>query len=116
MWAITPEGKKLWYANCDALVEAAPLVFADRSVCFKAQYLLVCQDQKWEDQEWVFNAWTTATASPTVGSTGTIFTPGGVGGGSFWAVKGRQPLGKTPWPKFRGNTRNTGNSADSDAP
>jgi hypothetical protein len=28
------------------------------------------------------------------------------------AIQGDAPLASTPWPKFRGNLRNTGNLAD----
>ena len=52
--------------------------------------------------------------SPAVGPTGAIYVPDcGGGGGAFTAVRAEASLARTPWPRFRGNARNTGNILDS---
>jgi hypothetical protein len=46
-----------------------------------------------------------------VGPTGTIYLPD-VGAQGLTALRGTTPLARSPWPKFRGNPRNTGNLQD----
>jgi len=51
--------------------------------------------------------------SPTVGPSGAIYVPDrGIGFGGFTALRAGASLAHTPWPKFRGNARNTGNILD----
>jgi len=47
--------------------------------------------------------------SPAIGPTGAIYVPGP---GGFIALRAGVSLARTPWPKFRGNARNTGNAQD----
>ncbi|TAL05794.1 MAG: cell surface protein [Verrucomicrobia bacterium] len=49
--------------------------------------------------------------SPALGPTGTIYLVGFLD--HLVAIHNEVPLARTPWPKFRGNARNTGNLADS---
>jgi hypothetical protein len=51
--------------------------------------------------------------SPAVGPTGMIYAADcGIVFGGFSALRADAPLARTPWPKFRGNARNTGNLQD----
>jgi hypothetical protein len=60
---------------------------------------------------WNYLVW--RYCSSAVGPTGTLYVPdiikvwGGVS-----ALRNSVPLASTPWPRFRGNTRNTGNVLD----
>jgi hypothetical protein len=54
------------------------------------------------------------SGSPAVGPTGAIYVADRsvfVGWG-FTALRAGTALGRTPWPKFGGNARNTGNVLD----
>jgi outer membrane protein assembly factor BamB len=112
LWAITPDGKKKWDANGDALIEAPPVAFADGSVCFAVQMGLIAQNVQGL-QKWTFKLWSNGHGSPAVGPAGIIYAPSGNQGGSFCAIRGTEPLAASPWPKFRANPRNTGNLQDS---
>ena len=63
------------------------------------------------DLQWylVLNALSSST--PAVSPKGMIYLPGG-GYGLFSCLHGNSALASAPWPKFRGNPRNTGNAAD----
>ena len=52
--------------------------------------------------------------SPAIGPAGAIYAAdhGAFAGCGFTAVRAGASLAHTPWPKFRGNARNTGNILD----
>lgn len=64
---------------------------------------------------WQFQAAGPIPGSPTVAPDGTVYF---AGGSKLYALNGTAPLADCPWPKFRGNLRNTGEapSTQSGAP
>jgi len=61
----------------------------------------------------MYNLFGYGYGSPTVGPSGAIYvTDYGVGFGGLTALRAGASLAHTPWPKFRGNLRNTGNILD----
>jgi hypothetical protein len=65
------------------------------------------------DLQWMYNLFGYGYGSPAVGPTGAIYVPDrGVAGVGFSALRAGAALARTPWPKFRGNARNTGNIQD----
>jgi len=110
LWAIRPEGTKKWDAGLDrGLIEAAPLALHDGSVCFTGiEGTLVCIDTQ---QRYPWSYYTAfGHAPPVVGANGTIYAFGQIlnVGNVFRALKAEVPLAQSSWPKFRGNSANTG--------
>jgi hypothetical protein len=96
------------------MVEAPPLVFADGAICYLARGGLLSAMEPDQSLKWYAPVFAGGNASPTVGPMGNIYIP--YGSVEFAAVPGSAKLGQTPWPKFRGNPRNTGNVNDMDQP
>jgi hypothetical protein len=61
----------------------------------------------------MYNLFGYGFGSPAIGPSGAIYvTDYGVGFGALTALRAGTSLARTPWPKFRGNARNTGNILD----
>jgi outer membrane protein assembly factor BamB len=115
LWAITPEGKKKWERLGDGPpIESSAVVFADGSVCFASPWTLVSffPDDANLAIKWTFYHAGSGSASPAVAPSGMLYTPSHLAGNAFCAIRAGEPLAHSPWPKFRGNPRNTGNLAD----
>jgi outer membrane protein assembly factor BamB len=111
LWAVTPEGKKKWQVGAEDFVEAPPLVFSDGSACFVSRYGMLVAVDPAARHKWAFYLYYHGCASPAVGESGAVYVPGKWR--CFYALRAGTPLASTPWPKFRGNARNTGNLGDS---
>ena len=112
VWAVSAEGKKLWDQafTWHDFFEAPPLILKDGSICHISRYgMLMCLDPEMNLQ-WMYYLNGHGSASPAVGRDGTLYISSG--SVEFFALSNAKPLGETPWPKFRGNSRNTGNAAD----
>jgi outer membrane protein assembly factor BamB len=109
LWAITPNGKQNWARPGHLFISATPLALADNSVCYLSRdgYLLNVDSP--EQYKWVFNLGFGEVA-PAIGATGTIYSIGAILNVGFYlyAVSNRVGVAQSPWPKFRGNARNTG--------
>jgi hypothetical protein len=107
MWAISPEGKKLWDAPAELPVEDGPVVLADDTVCFASRLWLfnyVGSVKKWSVYMGGYGS-----ASPAISPTGVIY---GEQEPQFVALTNTVPMASSIWPRFRGNARNTGNVRD----
>lgn len=116
MWSITPAGvKAVEYATHDVLDNCAT-AFADGSYCFISRRgLLVCLTSK-RELKWARYVYGQGYASPGVGAKGTLYLQTFEGQQDFSALIQTEPLANSAWPKFRGNSRNTGNVADPPQP
>jgi outer membrane protein assembly factor BamB len=115
VWAINPDGtKKGPVIGEDYLFETTPVVLADGSICAVPRSgLLIDADPK-GNRVWTYYLYGYGYASPAVGPTGAIYVPDcGIEGVAFTALRASAALAHSPWPKFRGNPRNTGNVQDS---
>ncbi len=117
IWAISADGRKKWTRPLElGFIECAPTALADNSVCWATTggVLLDLDSQNpAASAKWQFLG-VYSHPSPTVGPQGEIYTAGDVTniGGTLYALPGCSPLAPSPWPKFRGNARNTGRAAD----
>ena len=115
LWAITADGKKKWgpvggYYNP---IECSPVVLADESICCVLGNGMLCYASPKGVVEQMYYLFGYGYGSPAVGPTGAIYVPDcGVPGRGFTALRAGVSLARTPWPKFRGNARNTGNVQD----
>jgi outer membrane protein assembly factor BamB len=107
LWAITPDGKKKWDRNVEDLIQPTPLILADGSICFESGWGVMLNIAPDLTFNWIFPG--VSRAPPAVSPTGEIYVTDAI---RFIAVQNKYPLGKSPWPKFRGNSRNTGNVKD----
>ena len=113
LWAIAPGGKKKWGPTdgTSAPWQASPVVLADGTIlCYRGSSLCAFSAERVGLWWYPVNH---SHGSPAVGPTGTIYVLNGhkmIGG--FSALPNGVPLAPSPWPKFRGNARNTGNILD----
>jgi len=112
LWVVTREGQRIIeYATHDFL-ESSAAALMDGSFCFISRSgLLLCLNRK-RELVWSFYVYGQGYASPAIGPKGEIYLPTYLQQRDFSALAGSQPLASSPWPKFRGNARNTGNIAD----
>ena len=86
---------------------------ADGSICGVARSGLLVNLDPERNWGWSYYLYGYGYGSPAVGPTGAIYVPDcGVAGRGFSALRAGASLAHTPWPKFRGNARNTGNAQD----
>jgi outer membrane protein assembly factor BamB len=116
LWAISSDGKKKWGQAGDNTnpFETSPVVLANGSICCVSRYGMVSYVSPEGIMKWLYYLYGYGYGSPAVGPTGAIYVPdrGAAFGGGFTALRAGAALAHTPWPKFRGNARNTGNVQD----
>jgi len=116
LWAISADGKKKWGrvgGEEEYPFETSPVVLASGSICCVSRLGMLCYFSPEGVMKWMYYLYGYGYGSPAVGPTGAIYVPdGGVAGGAFTALRADAALAHTPWPKFRGNARNTGNLRD----
>jgi hypothetical protein len=90
------------------------MVLASGSICTVTRYGMLSYTDPDGTPHWAqYYLYGYGFGSPAVGPTGAIYVPDcGIPGGGFTAVRADAALARTPWPKFRGNARNTGNAQD----
>jgi outer membrane protein assembly factor BamB len=114
-WGITPDGTKQWENVQEGPIENSAVALADSSMCFLSYYGLLSNRDRDHALRWNYYLYGFRHGSPAIGPTGTIYVPDnsiGNFGAGFTALRASTPLAQTPWPKFRGNARNTGNVRD----
>lgn len=115
LWAISPDGQKKWgrVGGEDYPFHTSPMVLANGSIACVTSYGMLCYADPDGALHEMYYLYGYGYGSPAVGPTGAIYLPnGGVADGGFTALRAGVALARTPWPKFRGNARNTGNIQD----
>jgi outer membrane protein assembly factor BamB len=115
LWAISADGKKKWgrVGGEDHLLETTPVVLADGSICCVLHSGMMWYFSPEEVARGMYYLAGYGYGSPAVGPTGAIYVPDCTfPRGGFTALRAGASLARTPWPKFRGNARNTGNVQD----
>ncbi len=117
-WGISREGKKIWNLYADPndrlLNDSSPLALADGSFCgISASGQVADINPKsvfGNPWFWYFAHGSGGRLSPAIGANGLIYVAGHVlnVGSILCALPAKVPLAASPWPKFRGNPRNTG--------
>lgn len=102
-------GGQKWAFATGANVASSPAIATDGTV-YVGSYdgKLYALDGATGAQKWVFIA-AIGSSSPAIGTDGTVYI--GSQDGKVHALKGSAGLAETPWPKFRGGARNTGQVA-----
>jgi outer membrane protein assembly factor BamB len=117
IWAISAEGRKLWgrVDDDEYQFDPTPVVLADGSICCVARLGMLWYASPQGDYRWLYYLYGYGYGSPAIGPSGAIYVPdrGPYAGCGFTAVRAGVALAHTPWPRFRGNARNTGNILDS---
>jgi len=111
LWAITAEGRRLGYRGTDDM-DGTAAVTADGGVNFIFRGGEFVHHDYGQRTGWRAYLFPCGAASPAIAESGTIYLPTAMTL-SLVAIHATAPLAKTPWPKFRGNSRNTGNLNDS---
>ena len=107
VWGITPAGEKKWEATVDDFIVPTPLILADSTICFESGWGVMFNMGLEEGFNWKFVP--VGRNSPAVAPSGEIYVSDAT---RFTAIRSKVPLARSPWPKFRGNARNTGNVND----
>jgi outer membrane protein assembly factor BamB len=116
LWAISPEGKKKWgrIGGEDFPFDPTPVVLSDGTICIVSSFgeIYYVSPQGGYEQKRYLHGY--GYGSPAVGPNGDIYVPDrGLAAVGFSALHAGVALARTPWPRFRGNSRNTGNIQDS---
>lgn len=112
MWSLTPTGETIWKWATYDYFENSGIAFDDGSFGFISRYgSLFCltPERLLIGHIYVYGQ---GDGSPTVGPDGTIYMSSYLRTQDFSAIGNHQKLAPSPWPKFRGNIRNTGNAYD----
>jgi outer membrane protein assembly factor BamB len=115
LWAVSADGRKKWgrVGGEDFPMEASPVVLADGSIACVSRYGMLIYASPEGVLKFMYNLFGYGFGSPAIGPSGAIYvTDYGVGFGALTALRAGTSLARTPWPKFRGNARNTGNILD----
>ena len=115
LWAISADGQKKWGAvgGEEYPFEITPVVLASGPICWFSRYGQLWYFSPDGNPGYVYWLSGYGYGSPAVGPTGAIYAPdNSVVWGCFTALRAGASLARTPWPKFRGNARNTGNVQD----
>ncbi len=117
LWAFAPDGRKQWEreATSDEYqqpIEASPTALADGTVLLLSNYGLLMAVEQSGPAKWMFYLFGHGPGSPAVGPKGTVYIMGRRQnqGSGLLALPATVPLAQSPWPKFRGNPQNTGQS------
>ncbi len=111
LWAISPEGNKLWARWLEDQVFCSPVAFANRSVCCSSEHGSLINLSSDQQFNWEAYPYGYGHNSAAVNPKGLIYVAGDRR--YMAAIKAYVPLAPSSWPKFRANPRNTGNLADS---
>lgn len=110
LWAITSDGKRLGYRGKDDM-DGTAAVTADGGVNFVFRGGEFVHHDYEQRTGWRCHLFPCGAYSPAIAESGTIYVFGNYY--NLVALRASAPLARTPWPKFRGNPRNTGNLRDS---
>ncbi len=113
--ALDASGAQKWAFETRGVVRSSPAVSADGTIYFGSEdnnlYAVAADGTK----RWEFATAGAMRSPPAIGADGTVYSVSA--DGNLYAIKETAGLAISPWPKFRGNARNTGNAADNlDAP
>ena len=110
LWAINADGKRIGYRGKDDM-DGTAAVTADGGVNFVFRGGEFVHHDYEQRTGWTYYLYPCGSFSPAVADSGSIYVLGTPY--QLIALHGAAPLARTPWPKFRGNARNTGNLNDS---
>jgi len=111
LWAINPDGTQKWPRWNEEPIDASPVALANRTVGYLSRRGLLLTLDENRQPVCKYYCHGAGYASQAVGPTGVSYVAERVF--LFSALDSVLPLAQSPWPKFRGNPRNTGNLADS---
>jgi outer membrane protein assembly factor BamB len=117
LWAISANGQKQWgrIGTEDYPFETSPVVLANGSICCVSSFGVLWYISPEEVMQYMYNLRRYGYGSPAVGPNGAVYVADySIPSGAFTALRAGTSLARTPWPKFRGNSRNTGNILDVD--
>jgi hypothetical protein len=107
LWHIRPTGEKEREYGLEGPANSTPLLLSDQSLCVMSGWGNVMKyGFHPADFQWYMNVYVQCTGSPGISAQGTIYVP------RLIALGPKIPIAASPWPKFRGNSRNTGNASD----
>jgi outer membrane protein assembly factor BamB len=117
LWAISADGRKKWWREGGEgfPLEASPVVLASGPIiCITDYGMLKYMNPVDGLEDRKYYLYGHGYGSPAIGPTGDIYVPdpGKFSGCGFSALRAGVALAGSPWPKFRGNARNTGNVQD----
>jgi len=98
-------------------VHSSPVVSADGTVYFGSYDRKVYAVHGATGAEkWEFITGGLVLSSPALGPDGIVYIGSGSPDNKLYALQGTSGLAESPWPKFRGNSRNTARASDAIAP
>jgi len=110
IWAIARDGTKKWAGPPAQLpITTTPLALADNSVCFVSPDGFLSNLEPSYPFNWTFPLGY-LPVTPAMGAKNAIYSTGHIVnvGTKLYAISNNVPMAESPWPKSRGNARNTG--------
>jgi len=109
LWAISTDGMKKWEQLYGDLIDASPLALADNTICCASRQGALVNQEAPNAFHWFYGQNWPVTAPPAIGSNGQIYAMAHVESGIVLnAIQIQVKLAQSPWPKFRGDERNSG--------
>ncbi|MEO0258772.1 MAG: PQQ-binding-like beta-propeller repeat protein, partial [candidate division WOR-3 bacterium] len=110
LYAVRHDGKLKWKFQTGSPIESTPAIGSDGTVYVGSGYELFAISSEGKLKgKFTTGGW--IGSSPSIDSNGTIYI--GSGNGCLYALRSTSAsLANSPWPKFRGNLRNTGRYGD----
>ncbi|HTA95988.1 MAG TPA: PQQ-binding-like beta-propeller repeat protein, partial [Verrucomicrobiae bacterium] len=106
-FSVTEDGKKRWDWHTTESIGATPAVTGERMVCFSSPEGEFSEIQPDEFRRWALAVHESFTASPVIGSDGTIYACSRATLRAITANDVRLPA-KSSWPMWRANAQHTG--------
>jgi outer membrane protein assembly factor BamB len=110
LWAVPPSGQFKRVPFEGETVDTAAVVTGAGEIIFIYRNGQACAYTPELDYRWRSVVYSAGTGSPSMSESGQLYVPGLAN--TLTAVPCASGLAATPWPKFRGNVRNTGNLTD----
>jgi outer membrane protein assembly factor BamB len=115
-WAFGSDGKKKWgkVGDEEFPCDSSPVVLDDGSICGAGRFGVLSYISPEGVGRAIYSPGSYGYGSPAIGPTGAIYVPDqrAYATCGFTALRAGVALAASPWPKFRGNARNTGNALD----
>lgn len=111
LWSISPTGKVTWTRGNEQPIQSTPLALANKAVAYISNQGVQLTLGERAEVVSSYYCYGGGYSCAAVGPSGTSYV---IDRGYYLsALDSSLPLAGSSWPRFRGNSRNTGNLADS---
>lgn len=111
IWALDSNGEILWSVKIGQINSPGILLTSDGTLLATAENRLIALNSSNGEIKWIFGASSNIVGCPAIDESGVVYIQ--FVDGNLYAVQtDLKGLANSPWPKYRGNLRNTGYVGD----